>query len=417
LLPVGRALSRLLFRPVSGLRPRRKPPPASTPDPSQACAVPDLQFGDFTPQRKLHEGEQGIAWLGNDRLLHRQVLILEHPPGRPRLGEERRKLDSLTRLRWIGTSGSEERAWDAFDLPALPPSLWAALPGRRKRPWREARQVVGHLAAELDAAWRDGTLPPVLSLSQVLVGRDTKVMLLDVPLEGEGASAESFPADSRGIRSFLRVLVAALATGRTPSGVEAERDRTLVRLPVKDHRLVRNLWDPSVNLRPLLAPMARDLLIDTAGNSELTAGTRLKHLLAVGLVFAPFASGVAESRVQSTSNFGSAELSTMVFQVFLSILLFAMSGAIFRGGAVLRLDGVEVALLDGTPASRTRCLLRSLPIGIAAGVVSGLASGGAETRGWLVVALVLLFAALGQTVAHPSRSLGDLVARTYLRPK
>lgn len=376
----------------------------------------DLRFGAFVAQHRLVIDDKGTLWAAEDPLLGREVWIQQHTRSEDRSPEARRSVDRPSRLRWIAAGESDGGAWDAFDAPDPGRSLWACSPRERRRPWREARRVLGLLAREVLVARGDGTLPPYLSLAQVITLAEGRTLLLDGPFERRAGEAEQFATDRESLRSFFQALVSALATGGVPTARELAEQMHLARLPVKDHRLIEELWNPSCDPVEVIVSVQR-LADDPPGPVELNPSSRIKHFLGVAvigglawIVELAFAEGIQAG----LSERNPSRLPPLLVGI-LGLLLPVASALAFRGGLALRLEGVEVRTLAGRPASPWRLLVRSLPLALLAGVTAHALAAG--KLGLAMLALGFALVAVLWAALSPARSPGDLLVHTYLRPK
>ena len=94
-------------------------------------------------------------------------------------------------------------------------------------------------------------------------------------------------------------------------------------------------------------------------------------------------------------------------------------GFLFRGGALLYLFGIAVQTMDGSRASRLRCLLRAVvawsPLLLPyLAIVAGHESIGTELL-WILFPLAVLGAIY--TIIRPERGIQDRIAGTYLVPR
>ena len=88
----------------------------------------------------------------------------------------------MTRPRWLGSGTTAGERWHAFAAPDQGWSLPTLLTRCPPLPWRDTRLLLRQLADELTAALADGTLPQHLTVEQVWVQSDGKLLLLDWPV-------------------------------------------------------------------------------------------------------------------------------------------------------------------------------------------------------------------------------------------
>jgi hypothetical protein len=392
--------------------------------------VAAVRFGTFEARHRLLTDDDGSLWVANDPLLRREVWVREHRRLESHCTETRRAVERPARLRWIATGDSEGRPWDAYDAPDAGASLWACSAGERRRPWRVARRVLLNLAAEILAARADGTMPPRMTLAQVIAARDGGVVLLDEPVEPDTLLAESFCSDSEGLRSLFQVLVCALATGDLYRASEIGQRVDVARLPVSDHDLLEELWNPSLDPLQVIASLPQRLANEHRRIAEVSVRARITHVLAIGLIDGLAwvgAPSIVSNGVQSfldgwASASGESALLVSTWEFlpalagFFGVLFPVASSLAFRGGLALRLEGVEVCTFGGRPATTFRLLLRSLPLAVGTAVVTYTLFAGRPALSAELLASFIVVAVVG-VLLNPARSLGDMIAGTYLRPK
>jgi eukaryotic-like serine/threonine-protein kinase len=168
------------------------------------------RVGTFAVRGAFRWEPQTKLLLGEDPSLERRVLIWLRPEDEPPLKETRRALTRPTRLRWLASGRQDSQQWDAFMAPtgtSVPD--WIAADGAQ--PWSEVRLILEQLSAELAAAVKEGTLPPVLSIDQVQVQANGQVHLLDWPLQSEVPVADEIDGPVQGISQRALALLAEVA--------------------------------------------------------------------------------------------------------------------------------------------------------------------------------------------------------------
>jgi hypothetical protein len=293
------------------------------------------------------------------------------------------------------------------------------------------------------AAESDHTLPPRLSLAQVVRASDGRMVLLDRPFEPVAETVETFASDPDGLRSFFRLLACALATG----AVTAVKDVDLARLQVGDHELLAQLHDPSREPVRALAAIRDEMSGDHREVGEISPRSRMLHVF-VPLVFgvgvwfgAPDAclgmmEGGEEAQVGDSltppprptvfewSKFvrdGGVVSSRGTrypprrFAAYCFLVTVA-SALVFRGGMALRLGALDVSTFSGRPAPWWRLVLRSLPMAVSAAAVGyTLFDGQVLLSATLLTSLVAI--GLAVSFLSPTRGPGDLIACTFVRPR
>jgi hypothetical protein len=389
-------------------------------------------------RRCLVTYDGAALWVADDPLLRRQVWILHHGRDAERCAGARRAVERPSRLRWIATGEAEGRPWDAYDAPHPAPSLWACSTGERRRPWREGRRELRSLAVEIVAAREDGTLPSRLSLAQIVAGPEGRILLLDRTFEPDSHDMELFDTDPEGLRSFFQVTVCALATGHIHRSNEIARRVDVARLPVWDHELLGELWNPSHDPIETIASMPERLRDELRRGGELTVRSRITYLLGIAILSGTLwvaAPEVIPGMIEMTSqawaegraaaegmNAPPMEWARTAWSFppwlagLLGFLIPIVSALAFRGGLGLRLPALEVCTTRGRPAGPWRLFLRSLPLALATAAVAYTLFAGSVALSATI--LVLLFVvALAGAFLSPARSLIDLIARTFVRPR
>ena len=128
-----------------------------------------------------------LIWLTPDPNHHHDAAHPDTaPPTLAPLTGETAEINRATRLRCLGTGqielGGQRLHWRAHVAPVGFPLAWASTPERPLN-WATTRPILEQLSDELDAAVRDRTGPPSLCLEQVFVNTNTRLQLLDAPLD------------------------------------------------------------------------------------------------------------------------------------------------------------------------------------------------------------------------------------------
>jgi uncharacterized RDD family membrane protein YckC len=408
-------LRRLTGTPRDG---RRAKPEAAADRASAVGDLPvDLRFGAFVVTKRLVADALETVWEAQDTLLGREVWVRCHARPENRCTDARRTIERASRMRWLATGESNAGPWDAFEVPGIGCSVWACSPETRRLPWRAVRQIVSLMAAECLAARRDGTTPPSLSLAQVIVGSHDRAVLLDRPFEPQAQDAPRFATDPEGLRSFLQVLICTLVTGTVFGSSEAARRIHLTRLPVGDHELLENLWNTSIDPLDALLLLREGLADEPPWSSEVSGRSRVASIAGTSLIayllweviqgfFRGFDAAITNSDVASSPVLSGA----------VALLLPVTSALTLEGGLALRFQRLEVRTLSGEPASQWHIVARSLPLALGIGLAAYLFTAG-NVQAAVFVALPIALVALLRGALRPTRSLGDLLAGTILRPK
>lgn len=151
----------------------------------------------------VRRGADGRAVaLAEDPVLIRRVIVWLSPdtsaPDPSVDTADPAEINRSTRLRCLGTGRVEVPGqtlrWQAYVAPEGFPLTWVSTPSQ-PLDWATARLILEQLSDELDAAIRDGTCPSSLSLEQVYVSSNTRVQLLEAPLDPAiWTRAETVPA-------------------------------------------------------------------------------------------------------------------------------------------------------------------------------------------------------------------------------
>jgi hypothetical protein len=181
--------------------------------PEQALEHPDglpERLGSYAVRGALCWEEGNKVLVGEDKSLERRVALWLRPATEPPLQDTRRALTRPTRLRWLASGSFDGHQWDAF-MSASGISLPELVAGEGPQPWSEVRPLLLQLTEELLAADKDGTLPPLLGVEQVLIQNNGQVELLDWCAGRAGPRIQPDQADSqRGLALLAEVAVLAL---------------------------------------------------------------------------------------------------------------------------------------------------------------------------------------------------------------
>jgi len=140
----------------------------------------------------------------------------------------RRQVNRVGRLRWLNGFHDGSSTWNAFEAVEGRPVLNLI---KQPRKWKEVRAWLLDLAAELEVAERDQSLPTTISLQNLWITTDGKLKLLDFPSPGldfdarNEALATEFDTRQAGFgRAFLRHLAdASLRLSEKPRSEEYVR--------------------------------------------------------------------------------------------------------------------------------------------------------------------------------------------------
>ena len=134
-----------------------------------------LSWGGLIPGDEIRKG---LRW-AHDPLLQRPLLLRRRSDAESAPAEARRFCARPGRLRWHHTvSDSGAACWDVWQaIPGQPLSDLLALPSAPS--WDRVLRWLRDLAAEMDAAEKDGTLPADLTFHHVWITQNGDAVLLD----------------------------------------------------------------------------------------------------------------------------------------------------------------------------------------------------------------------------------------------
>jgi len=234
-----------------------------------------------------------------------------------------RNIGRAGRLRWLAGRRLPDENWDAFEALSGSPLLdligerpaqtkqegtdgslrQNQRPGRNRQPWSRVRFWLSDLATELEAAEKDGSLPPVLSLDRVWITADGRAKLLDwrapglIPAEPELPPA---PVSKDRPGRFLGEFAAVTLAGDVEAAAKPPGEVPVL-LPLHVRELLKNLPGFSgteaflVALRPLLQRVAQ---VTRWRRSALVIGCVAFPVLAAGAMI--FGLTMMERWVQQT---------------------------------------------------------------------------------------------------------------------
>ncbi|MFO0881728.1 MAG: protein kinase [Gemmataceae bacterium] len=138
------------------------------------------RVGGYVVQGVTRKSDCEMLLRGEDTSLARPVWLWLRRDCQAILPPVRHDLTRPGRPRWLAGGTQEGWAWEAFiGAPGAP--LVELSSRRRPLRWSEALSVLEQLAAELDDAEKDDSLPDRLSPEQIWVQPSGRVLLLDAP--------------------------------------------------------------------------------------------------------------------------------------------------------------------------------------------------------------------------------------------
>lgn len=406
----------------------------------QPAGIPE-QIGPYRIRGALRWTSEEQTLLGDDAQLSRTVWLWMHPDTAPPLGEARRSINRLTRLRWVSCGAVAGQHWDAFLAPSGRP-LSAHVSDAGRLSWAEFRGVLEDLTDELQAACAAGALPTVLTPGQVWVNSQGRALLLDMPLGNavaDAAPGQSALDDESRAFAFLGEVAVLALEGPGRAGKTAQ-----IRAPLPLHAAenLKRLFDaidepPTSPAIPFerLERFHGDLLASQMEPVEVTRRMRAEHLLFHGMciffagLVALISLGLLMIHLEDPDQPGGGSAGTIATRLTAAVFLiaFLLTAYLTRGGVSFIEAGIAIVRADGSRASGLRCVCRSLLswgfVALVAGlVVVGIAIATRLRQPVLGLAPFLLGGAvlvlyLTLMLWKPARAPHDWLAGTYLVPK
>jgi eukaryotic-like serine/threonine-protein kinase len=370
--------------------------------------------------------------LGEDVGLKRQVWIVMRTKGSPPPPSSRRDIGRPTRTRWLRGGDEAAGRWDAYVAPTGCPLV--DLAGIDGMPWSDVRPILQDLTAEMAAACDEGTLPDRLSIEQVWVEPDGRVLLVD-SLAPVGAQPDGEPA-ARALRLLRQTASVALEGGRR----RVDDTETPVRAVAPRHAVafLDRLWrGKDVFVDPKAAALGLKDLADRP--TDVNRVARLVRILVMAVLCslglgAMFLFPLSESFAvdqferdhpgESLLGLHRAFAWMATAAVCVPPLAWAIWSFAARGG--FSLDWLRMSLVggNGRPAARWRCAWRTFACWAPAaaflelGVWSQVDGPGRIWVLWTFWGLAVAWLAADVIVAlcSPTRSLHDRLSGTYLVP-
>jgi len=393
-----------------------------------------VRVGPYLVPASTPHAVQAHSVEGFDDRLHRRVWIDLLPAGGAPLNAARRDLDRPARVRWLGGKREASECWDAYEAVDGAPIDDVVT---RRQPWSRVRHWIDDLAREIAAGLQDGSLP-ALQPESVWIGRDDRARVVewrrtDGALSRIAGEAADWPSAQR---LLYGVAIAALL------GVpvrEAANRPPATPLPLKARALLLSLRDGKFASAETLLEAVSAALGAPAALSRARRGGQIAVSAAFPLVMAVAAVGgivwVGKNRATMPDAVEALELVswTGLWLValaaaagsFVVTMFFSALGALVTGsGFTFRPFGAALVNARGQRASRLRALWRAVvtwtPLVVTLIVVK-LAPNPPNYRVDLLVLETALMAfvagAAAWAVAHPSRSLQDRLAGTWIVPR
>ena len=369
-----------------------------------------------------------------DERLHRRVWIELLPAGSAALTAERRDLDRPARVRWLGGKRQDGECWDAYEsVDGVPVDDAVA----RRHPWSRVRHWLDDLSREVAAGLADGSLPP-LTADAIWVGADDRVRVVEwrrtaaglARLEGEGGDLASAQ------RLLYAVAVAALL-GIAVDAASARLPDTP--LPLNARALLLSLRDAKFGTADALREAVASALAAPAQYSSARRGGQIAVSASFPTVMAivAIASIVWIGRNRQTMPDASeafalatwtglwlVALASAAGSAVVTMSLSAFGALVTGSGFTFRPFGAALVNGRGQRASRLRALWRAgvtwAPLCLTLIAVK-MSPKPPDYRVGLLAAQTALIAGIVAAaiwaVYHPSRSLQDRVAGTWIVPR
>lgn len=165
------------------------------------------RLGGYRIQGALFEKDDELVLDAEDDQLQRNVWIHLRGPSLPPVSPGRRNIARLQRLRWLGCGDHDGRHWDAYLAPRGM-TLGQYIEAQGKTDWLVARDILLSLAAELEIAVEEDTLPRALSVDHIWLQPDGSALLLDFDLYPDAAIVTK---DSQTAEKKAKALLVATA--------------------------------------------------------------------------------------------------------------------------------------------------------------------------------------------------------------
>jgi hypothetical protein len=359
--------------------------------------------------------------LAEEPVLERKVWLWLRPGEALPLAAARRAIERPTRQRWLGAGQDGDWQWDAFLAPPPGCSLPALVAAEGQLPWSEVRPLLEQLANELTAACRDNTLPPSLSVEQLWVQSDGRLLVFDALANGSPASpgVSISAGDQQRALGLLHEATMLLLEG-TLSVPGGPPRRPHAPVPAHAARLLDRLAEVTGQYEDV-ASFQADLRASHSYPTQVTRRLRAMQVaLQAGMLLAallPMALVLGVAYVIAPEAAWTAYLPGPERTRLPTLTLLAVAWAFcFRGGWALRGSGLLLVRHDGRPASRLRCAWRALLLWAPAVFLTA-AMGDSSSTAEQVALLLLMTAYVGLALLFPRRGPHDILAGTYLVPR
>jgi eukaryotic-like serine/threonine-protein kinase len=391
----------------------------------------DARIGPYlVPASAPWPVETAVSIEGYDDRLGRRVWLDLLPPGSPALSPLRRDLGRPGRARWLGGRRNDSECWDAYEgIDGGPIHEAASSP----QPWSRVRHWLEDLALELAAGLDDGSTP-ALHARRVWIDRDDRGRILDWTDPGTGRPSvdpEAVAPDLQSAQSLLYGASVGALLGVPPGG-DPRQLKPATPLPMPARKLLLSLRDGAFQSNKALVDgvataMAAPATFPGKRRAMQIGACALLPVLTVAVTLGAIVFNRKEVDVATVlTPVAMWETALAVGAgIFLIVAFFGMFSAFFaRGGVTLRAFGAAVVNRRGEPASRFRTLWRAVITWSLVPVMLLVLKGDKTIEGLELGTMILhslpmaLFAAGAiWAILHPSRSIQDRLAGTWIVPR
>ena len=364
----------------------------------------------------------------HDDRLGRRVWMDLLPPGSPPLSALRRDLARPGRARWLAGRRNGDECWDAYEAIEGEPIHEAAA---RPQPWPRVRHWLADLTQEVAAGLDEGSIPP-LNGRRVWIDRGDRARILDWSDPGSGRTTLDPDTVAPDLRAAQRLLYGASVGALLGLPPDAAQDRKpSTPLPMPARKLLLSLRDETFLTAAALLEGVSTVMNAPATypRSRRAVQIGVSALLPIVTTVVSIAGVVFGGQKGLASLESPAALWALALAVasgmFLVVAPFALlSALVWRGGVTLRAFGATLVNRHGEPASRLRALWRAIVTwSIAVAMPFLFKSSGGMTnptaRALILPSLIMALFVAGAvwTALHPSRSIQDRLAGTWIVPR
>ena len=369
-----------------------------------------------------------------DDRLHRRVWIELLPAGSPAVTAARRDLDRAARVRWLGGRRQGGECWDAYEAVDGVPIDEAA---SRRQPWSRVRHWIDDLSREIAVGLADGSLPR-LTADSIWIGGDDRARIVEWRRR-DGALAR-IAGEAPDLVSAQRLVYAVAVAALLGVSVDAASTRLPeTPLPLDARALLLSLRDARFATVDAMRDAVAAALAAPARFSSARRGGQVAVTASFPIAMAVVAvAGVVWIGKNRATMPDAAEAFSLVTWMGLWLIALASGagssvlpmflsafGALITGsGFTFRPFGAALVNARGERASRLRALWRAAltwaPMCVTLVVVKISPKPPAYRVSLLALetlVMVLVMTAAAWAIQHPSRSLQDRLAGTWIVPR